>query len=119
PEPAEQHLVTNDYVAPRTSTERTLAVIWSEVLGIDKVGIHDNFFDLGGDSIKAIRIVSGVQKHGFKLAMNELFKNGTIHSIREQLISFESKVSQEEVIGEAPLIPIQKMFFEHNFTDSH
>ncbi|WP_343780318.1 amino acid adenylation domain-containing protein, partial [Virgibacillus salarius] len=117
PEPAEQHLVTNDYVAPRTSTERTLAVIWSEVLGIDKVGIHDNFFDLGGDSIKAIRIVSGVQKHGFKLAMNELFKNGTIHSIREQLISFESKVSQEEVIGEAPLIPIQKMFFEHNFTD--
>ncbi|WP_299632739.1 condensation domain-containing protein, partial [uncultured Virgibacillus sp.] len=80
PEPAEQHLVTNDYVAPRTSTERTLAAIWSEVLGIDKVGIHDNFFDLGGHSLKATALISKIHKQ-FKveISLREFLESPTIN----------------------------------------
>jgi hypothetical protein len=50
------------YVAPRTSTESTLAKIWAEVLNIERVGIGDNFFDLGGNSLLAIRLMDeGIQ----------------------------------------------------------
>jgi aryl carrier-like protein len=52
------------YVAPRTPLEASLAAIWSEVLGIEKVGIHDNFFDLGGASMNALRIVAKAQMNG-------------------------------------------------------
>jgi acyl carrier protein len=50
------------YVAPRNPVEKTIAAIWSEVLGLDQVGIHDNFFDLGGHSLLAMQIMSRVQK---------------------------------------------------------
>ena len=50
------------YVAPRSEAEVALAQIWSEVLRVDRVGIHDNFFELGGDFIAAIRIVARTAK---------------------------------------------------------
>ena len=46
------------YVAPRTETEQAVAEIWAEVLGVDRVGVEDNFFDLGGDSIRSLHITS-------------------------------------------------------------
>jgi amino acid adenylation domain-containing protein len=49
------------YVAPRTATEQTLAAIWADILGLDKVGIHDNFFILGGHSLLATQVVSKVR----------------------------------------------------------
>jgi amino acid adenylation domain-containing protein/non-ribosomal peptide synthase protein (TIGR01720 family) len=52
------------YVAPRTPLEASLAAIWSEVLGIEQVGIHDNFFDLGGASMNALRIVAKARLNG-------------------------------------------------------
>lgn len=50
------------YVAPTTATERILAEIWSEQLGIDKVGVHDGFLELGGDSLLAARVVARVRQ---------------------------------------------------------
>jgi acyl carrier protein len=50
-----------DHVAPGTDTERVVADIWTEVLGMDRVGVHDNFFDLGGDSIRSLHIASRVK----------------------------------------------------------
>ncbi|MFS8215895.1 phosphopantetheine-binding protein, partial [Paenibacillus sp. S29] len=63
-----------DYAAPRTVTERALVAIWQSVLGVPTVGILDNFFDLGGDSIKAIQIVSRAFQAGYKLDMKDLFR---------------------------------------------
>ena len=46
------------YVAPRTPTEQSIAQIWSELLGIDQIGAHDSFLELGGDSLLAVRLIS-------------------------------------------------------------
>jgi hypothetical protein len=57
PAPGQLHPATEaDYVAPRTDVERTIVAIWQEVLQVDKVGIHDNFFDLGGNSLLMVQV---------------------------------------------------------------
>jgi thioester reductase-like protein len=50
------------YVAPRTDLERLLAEMWQEVLGIDRIGVHDDFFELGGDSLQAVRLIHKLEE---------------------------------------------------------
>ncbi|MGB8194022.1 MAG: amino acid adenylation domain-containing protein [Chitinophagaceae bacterium] len=72
------------YVAPRNETEEKLVHIWSEVLETEpgKIGVHDNFFDLGGHSLKATRVASQVHKtFGININLNEIFSNPTIEAI--------------------------------------
>ena len=66
-------------ILPRTSVEKELAQIWADVLSLDEVGIHDNFFDLGGHSLSATRVVSQVIKH-FQLEIppKALFQSPTV-----------------------------------------
>ncbi|MFV2067818.1 MAG: amino acid adenylation domain-containing protein [Pirellulales bacterium] len=65
PEPGSARpVLEKPYVSPRTPLEASLAEIWAEVLGLEKVGVHDNFFDLGGASMKALRIVAKAQMAG-------------------------------------------------------
>ncbi|HEX9729018.1 MAG TPA: SDR family NAD(P)-dependent oxidoreductase [Gemmatimonadales bacterium] len=54
--------VADEYVAPRTNMEKRLAAVWQEVLGIDRVGVHDNFFDIGGHSLLSIRVITRLHK---------------------------------------------------------
>jgi hypothetical protein len=51
------------HVAPRTPTEKLIADIWQDVLGVKRVGLHDNFFDIGGHSLLAIRAITAVRRH--------------------------------------------------------
>jgi len=67
-----------DYVAPRNMVEESLAGIWKEVLRIDQVGIHDNFFGLGGDSILSIQIIARANQDGLQLTPREMFQYQTI-----------------------------------------
>ncbi|MCX4243039.1 non-ribosomal peptide synthase/polyketide synthase [Paraliomyxa miuraensis] len=78
PAPDRQPEVETDHVAPRTDIELRLASIWAEVLGLETIGRHDNFFDLGGDSILSIRVVSKARAAGLALTARELFENQTI-----------------------------------------
>ena len=67
------------YAAPRTGLEKQLAAIWADVLGMERVGIHDSFFELGGHSLSAIRMVSRVEKaFGKKLAPVAVYRRPTI-----------------------------------------
>jgi len=68
----------NEFVDPRTGTERMLIELWKELLLLDKVSIHDNFFQLGGDSINAIQMISRVNKKGFNLSVSHLYRNMTV-----------------------------------------
>jgi amino acid adenylation domain-containing protein len=67
-----------DYVAPVTAAEKLLAGVWEAVLNVPRVGIHDNFFGLGGDSIMAIQVVAKAKREGLKITVERLFKNQTI-----------------------------------------
>jgi len=81
------HLKSNAiYVAPRSELERTITIIWQEVLGVEQVGIHDNFFDLGGHSLLMVRVHSKLKETiGQELSMVDLFKYPTIEHIAEYL----------------------------------
>jgi amino acid adenylation domain-containing protein len=72
-------LLENAYVAPSTDTERTLVEIWSRVLGVEKIGVADNFFMIGGHSLLATQVVSRVrQSFGIEMPLREMFESPTI-----------------------------------------
>jgi amino acid adenylation domain-containing protein len=69
------------YVAPRTPAERTLAQLWSQLLGRTEIGIYDNFFALGGDSILSIQLVARAQQAGLALTPRQVFEHQTIAAL--------------------------------------
>ncbi|WP_283657872.1 non-ribosomal peptide synthetase [Paenibacillus sp. RC343] len=107
------------YVAPRTTVEQVLASVWAGVLGVETVGTQDNFFELGGDSIKALQVSSRLLQAGYRLDMKDLFSNPTVASLSPLLRTDGKIASQEEVVGEVELTPIQRWFFEQQPVDLH
>lgn len=71
------------YVKPRTKSEQILAEVWAEVLGLERVGIRDNYFDLGGDSIRSLRVMSKAQDKGLTFTLEQLFEYFTIERLAE------------------------------------
>ncbi|WP_431088386.1 amino acid adenylation domain-containing protein [Paenibacillus sp. 8b26] len=100
-----------DYAEPRTEAERTLVAVWESVLGAPKVGILDNFFDLGGDSIKAIQISSRLFQAGYKLEVKDMFRYPTVVALAPHMCEAVHIADQGEVSGETALLPIQQWFF--------
>ena len=87
------------FVPPRTPVEEALAAIWTEVLGIDQTGIHDNFFDLGGSSLLATRIVSRViNRFRVQLPVQSLFDASTVADMAAVITR-----NQAEKLGEKDL----------------
>ena len=74
------------YVAPRTDVERAIAQIWQEVLQLEKVGIHDKFFHLGGHSLLLVRVHARLrERFGQELSMMDLFRYPDISSLAQHL----------------------------------
>ena len=85
--------VLTSYEAPRNALEETLVRIWSEVLGIDKIGINDSFFELGGHSLKATMLMSKIHKELNKeVPLKQLFKLPTIKGISRYIESTEKSI---------------------------
>ncbi|HEY0525842.1 MAG TPA: amino acid adenylation domain-containing protein, partial [Stellaceae bacterium] len=75
-----------DYVAPRGATEEIVAGIWSEILGVDRVGAHDNFFDLGGHSLLATQVMSKLRTAvAIELPLRALFEAPTVAGLSSRL----------------------------------
>ncbi|CAN5459447.1 hypothetical protein BH11PSE11_BH11PSE11_03500 [soil metagenome] len=86
PAPDVNSLVKVDFVAPRDQVEQDLAAIWCELLGLERVGIHHNFFDLGGHSLLAIRAISRIkEKFGVQLKVADLFIYTNIASLARKI----------------------------------
>ncbi|MDR4461474.1 MAG: amino acid adenylation domain-containing protein [Nitrospirales bacterium] len=75
-----QHLSIDDaaYVAPRNPIEEILAAVWTDVLRVERVGVHDNFFGLGGDSIRTLQVIARANQLGVKLTPKQLFEHQTV-----------------------------------------
>src|SRR6185369_8249478 len=73
------------FVAPRTNVEQALTEVWAETLGVRQVGIDDNYFTLGGDSILSIRVRAGVLARGFDFSIEQLFAHPTIRGLAEHV----------------------------------
>ncbi|HEY0640461.1 MAG TPA: amino acid adenylation domain-containing protein [Pseudonocardiaceae bacterium] len=81
------------YVAPRTETERAVARIWAEALGVERVGVEDGFFDLGGDSIRSLHITSVARAaFGIELAPRDVLTTGTVSALADLV---EERILQE------------------------
>ena len=100
------------FAAPRTLIEEKLVAIWSEVLRIENVGIHDNYFELGGDSILSIQLVSKANQAGIQIAAKQLFRYQTIAELAT-VAGMTRQINAEQglVTGKVGLTPIQKWFF--------
>jgi amino acid adenylation domain-containing protein/non-ribosomal peptide synthase protein (TIGR01720 family) len=107
------------YAAPQTPTEQTLAEIWCKVLRLDRIGIHDDFFRSGGDSILSILVVARSAKAGIRFTTRDLFQHPTIAGLASLAPSTAPATSQGAVDGTVPLTPIQHWFFEREFPNPH
>jgi amino acid adenylation domain-containing protein/non-ribosomal peptide synthase protein (TIGR01720 family) len=102
-----------ELVAPGTPAERDLARIWMGVLGLDQVGVHDNFFEVGGDSILAIQVAALASQEGLRLTPRQLVQHQTIAELA-QVTGSAPVIDAEQglVTGPVLLSPAQRWFFE-------
>ncbi|MCC5608950.1 amino acid adenylation domain-containing protein [Nostoc sp. CHAB 5834] len=108
------------FVPPRNALELQFAQIWSEILGVNPIGIRDNFFELGGDSIIAIQIVAKANQAGIKLTTKQLFQHQTIIELASVAVLKQAIQTEQGIVtGLVSLTPIQHWFFEQNFLDPH
>ncbi|HVZ39804.1 MAG TPA: condensation domain-containing protein [Candidatus Kapabacteria bacterium] len=111
---------SGEYVAPRDRKEALLAAIWSNVLRLDRVGIHDNFFELGGDSIISIQIVARANQEGMRLTPKQAFQFQTIAELAAVADVSETSGSEQGIVsGNVPLTPVQAQFFELGVEEPH
>jgi amino acid adenylation domain-containing protein len=85
PAPERQRQSDETYVAPANEIERGIAGAWKELLRLETVGVHDNFFDLGGHSLLVIQLHSRLRKLGLDLTVLDLFVHPTIHALASKL----------------------------------
>jgi len=107
--------LTNEeaYVGPETQEEELLCDIWSKVLGVGKISILDNFFSLGGDSIRSIQICSRLRTAGYDVTVKDTFTYQTIKLLSRHLKALKKVSDQSTVTGLIPLTGIQSWFFEN------
>ncbi|MEI2275849.1 amino acid adenylation domain-containing protein [Sphingobacterium sp. ML3W] len=120
PDPEEGVLGTGtEYVGARNAVESLLVSIWEEVLGRSGIGIHDNFFILGGDSIKSIQVVSRLRQGGYGLGIQDILRFPTIFSLSGLVVALSREPFQGVETGTFGLSPIQHLFFEEIQVDRH
>ncbi|WNG36527.1 amino acid adenylation domain-containing protein [Archangium violaceum] len=108
------------YVAPRNELEEGLARVWSEVLGVARVGVDDNFFELGGDSILSIQIVTRAGRAGIELSPRQVFQNPTVARLAAVANTrLAVQAEQGPVTGPVALTPIQHWFFAQEPAEPH
>jgi amino acid adenylation domain-containing protein/non-ribosomal peptide synthase protein (TIGR01720 family) len=103
------------YVEPRNAVERALAAIWAEVLRQERVGVEDRFFELGGDSILSIQVVSRARRAGLEMSPRQMFEYQTIAELAAVVgmaPAAQPREDQGRAEGSARLTPVQSYFFE-------
>ncbi len=123
PEPDQVVQSTVKYTAPRTPLEQDLADIWQDLLGLDRVGIHDNFFEMGGDSIICLQMVSRAKRIGVQLFPNQVLIHPTLAklvesgAVKPKAAKPVVPIEEKAFVGQTPLTAPQIAFFEKNLVE--
>lgn len=98
----ERPSLRSDYVAPSDELEEQIAGVWREVFGLERIGIHDDFFELGGDSLVALQMVSRLTRtFGLELRVRDLFEATTVASLAVTLENRMLDEASPEELAEA------------------
>ncbi|MEM9917820.1 MAG: amino acid adenylation domain-containing protein [Bacteroidota bacterium] len=100
------------FMAPESEAEQLIARIWEEILGAEKVGVQDDFFKLGGDSIRAIQLSSRLQQHRYQVDIDDVFNHPTVGALALQLRPLSREVPQTAVEGTVDLGPVHHHFLD-------
>ena len=98
---------------PRTPQEEVLCSLYAEVLGVERVGIDDNFFALGGDSIMSIQLVSRARQAGLEITPRAVFQHQTVEALAASAsVAAASEEAEDDAVGGVELLPIMRWFME-------
>jgi amino acid adenylation domain-containing protein/non-ribosomal peptide synthase protein (TIGR01720 family) len=104
--------------APTTEAEEVLAAIWARTLNLERVGVSESFFELGGDSILSIQVVAAAREAGLHFTAKDLFQHPTVSALTKvATLTPVTKAEQGLVTGPVPLTPIQRWFLEQEPED--
>uniref|UniRef100_UPI00111C2AC8 non-ribosomal peptide synthetase n=1 Tax=Xenorhabdus vietnamensis TaxID=351656 RepID=UPI00111C2AC8 len=121
--PVPEFVTEADYIAPINELEHKLCLIWEDVLGVARVGINDNFFRIGGDSIVGIQLVSRLRHAGFSVQVKSLFEAPTVAQLASLLSRTASQATvvaeQGRLTGQFDLLPVQQWFFDGDWASPH
>ncbi|MCP4156727.1 MAG: amino acid adenylation domain-containing protein, partial [bacterium] len=108
PEPGENARITNEYQAPTNAIEEKLVEIWQHVLGQERIGITDNFFEIGGHSLKAISIIAKINKHfQVEMPLTKLFEKLVIKELAQYITqSVTSEFTAVEAVEKREYYPV-------------
>ncbi|WP_034762964.1 condensation domain-containing protein, partial [Chryseobacterium gregarium] len=112
PEVESSDLIKNEYVAARSKEEQVLVLVCETILKHSPISIRDNYYNLGGDSIKSIQIVSRLRQQGYSLKVEHILQYPILEELAGYITTAAVEIDQSVVIGESILTPIQRYFFE-------
>jgi amino acid adenylation domain-containing protein/non-ribosomal peptide synthase protein (TIGR01720 family) len=106
---------------PRSETERAVAAVWRSVLGREQIGLHENYFAAGGDSIGAIQVASRLKRAGWQIEVRDLFQRPTIAELAASLRRADGApdTGTAGIVGAVPLTPAQAWFLAHHAFGRH
>ncbi|QWR77834.1 amino acid adenylation domain-containing protein [Candidatus Magnetomonas plexicatena] len=104
---------------PSTETERVLVRALMTILDRKTVGVNDDFFALGGDSIKAIQLISALNAERLSISVRDVFENPVLTDMARKITGATALSEQGIVTGTVPLTAIQRWFFDSNLTSNH
>ncbi|MBF0210830.1 MAG: amino acid adenylation domain-containing protein [Desulfamplus sp.] len=104
---------------PRNDAQRAIAEVLSEVLNRTSIGIYDNYFSLGGDSIQAIQAVARIQARGYALKLRDIFQYPTVAELAPRLTRRSREIDQKTVTGSVAPTPLQRWLISQNHDIIH
>ena len=110
---------TAEYVAPENEQQKELCRLIESVLGCEKVGINDNFFDIGGDSLKAIELISKIEKRGYHTDIKTIFECDTVKELAEHLTLSETEKEVFDYLGDIPATDAQMRVYTAQSMKEH
>ncbi|MCF2945315.1 non-ribosomal peptide synthetase, partial [Paenibacillus tarimensis] len=110
---------SSGYEAPVTDVQGILVQVWEEVLATTGIGIGHSFIELGGDSIKAMKVASRLMKYGYQTEIKHILLHPTIRNLSPHVTRIRQQASQKAEEGIVKLTPIQELFFRQVRTDRH